>query len=119
MLKNSTIEQIFLIIFTLVFEDFNVNRSYLIKDIYKNLIILLISSILVWVIIATDPFSIISSLILLSALCLVITFWYKNSSAELELENSEHEKRCRYLHVVNSNNILRSFNDAGSVCLYQ
>ena len=63
------------------------------KDIYKNLIILLISSILVWVIIATDPFSIISSLILLSALCLVITFWYKNSSAEIELENSEHENR--------------------------
>lgn len=52
------------------------------KSIKKNLLILIISSLLVWVVIATEPFNIISSLILLGTLFLVILFWYKNGVAE-------------------------------------
>ena len=49
------------------------------KSINKNLLILLISSLLVWVIIAIDPFRITSSIVLLSSLLAVIFFWYKNN----------------------------------------
>ena len=52
------------------------------QSIQKNLLILLSSSVLVWVIIAIDPFNFISSLVLLISLVLVITFWYKNGSSE-------------------------------------
>ena len=52
------------------------------QSIQKNLLILLSSSVLVWVIIAIDPFNIISSLILLISLVLVILFWYKNGASE-------------------------------------
>ena len=52
------------------------------KSIKKNLLILIISSLLVWVVIAIEPFNIISSLILLGTLFLVILFWYKNGVAE-------------------------------------
>jgi cation:H+ antiporter len=63
------------------------------KSIKKNLLILIISSLLVWVVIATEPFNIISSLILLSTLFLVILFWYKNGVAEEEelKHNTEHK----------------------------
>ena len=63
-------------------------------DIYQNLLILLASTVLVWVIIATDPFSVIASSILLIALFLVITFWYKNSSIEID-SDEENEQQLK------------------------
>jgi cation:H+ antiporter len=67
-------------------------------DIYQNLLILLASTVLVWVIIATDPFSVIASSILLIALFLVIMFWYKNSSIEIgsDEENEEQPKNVTF-----------------------
>ena len=50
--------------------------------IQKNLLILLTSSLLIWLIIAVDPFNILSSFILLTSLILVIYFWYKNGVSE-------------------------------------
>lgn len=61
-------------------------------DIYQNLLILLASTVLVWVIIATDPFSVIASSILLIALFLVIMFWYKNSSIEIDSDEENEEQ---------------------------
>ena len=52
------------------------------QSIQKNLLILISSSVLVWVIIAIDPFNFISSLVLLISLVLVIMFWYKNGTSE-------------------------------------
>ena len=67
-------------------------------DIYQNLLILLASTVLVWVIIATDPFNVIASSILLIALFLVIMFWYKNSSIEIDFdeENEEQPKNVTF-----------------------
>jgi cation:H+ antiporter len=67
-------------------------------DIYQNLLILLASTVLVWVIIATDPFNVIASSILLIALFLVIMFWYKNSSIEIgyDEENEEQSKNVNF-----------------------
>lgn len=67
-------------------------------DIYQNLLILLASTVLVWVIIATDPFNVIASSILLIALFLVIMFWYKNSSIEIDSdeENEEQPKNVTF-----------------------
>ena len=66
--------------------------------IYRNLLILLASTVLVWVIIATDPFNVIASSILLIALFLVIMFWYKNSSIEIgyDEENEEQSKNVNF-----------------------
>ena len=64
------------------------------RDIYQNLLILLASTVLVWVIIATDPFSVIASSILLIALFLVIMFWYKNSSIEID-SDEENEQQLK------------------------
>ena len=50
--------------------------------IQKNLLILLVSSLLIWLIIAIDPFNIASSFILLTSLILVISFWYKNGVSD-------------------------------------
>ena len=61
-------------------------------DIYQNLLILLASTVLVWVIIATDPFNVIASSILLIALFLVIMFWYKNSSIEIDSDEGNEEQ---------------------------
>ena len=63
------------------------------KSIRKNLIILILTSLLVWLIIAINPFSIISSFVLLMTLFMVILFWYKNGASEeidnkLEIEQS-------------------------------
>jgi cation:H+ antiporter len=68
------------------------------RDIYLNLLILLASTVLVWVIIATDPFNVIASSILLIALFLVIMFWYKNSSIEIgsDEENEEQPKNVTF-----------------------
>jgi cation:H+ antiporter len=63
-------------------------------DIYQNLLILLASTVLVWVIIATDPFNVIASSILLIALFLVIMFWYKNSSIEID-SDEENEQQLK------------------------
>ena len=49
------------------------------KSINKNLLILIASSLLVWAVIAIDPFSIITSIALLIALLTVIYFWYRNN----------------------------------------
>ena len=67
-------------------------------NIYQNLLILLASTVLVWVIIATDPFNVIASSILLIALFLVIMFWYKNSSIEIgsDEENEEQSKNVNF-----------------------
>ena len=56
------------------------------QKIHKDLLILLLSCILVWAIIAINPFSIISSFILLGTLLFVITFWYQNGKSD---ENEE------------------------------
>ena len=52
--------------------------------IKKNLIILIFSSLLVWAVIAIDPFKITSSILLLCTLFLVILFWHKNGVSEGE-----------------------------------
>ncbi len=95
------------------------------KSIKKNLLILIISSLLVWVVIATEPFNIISSLILLGTLFLVILFWYKNGVAEEEeLEHDTEHKGvaiklfislvflvfAAYLITFGANQILDKFN---------
>ena len=54
--------------------------------IQKDLLILLASGLLIWLIIAIDPFNIASSFILLTSLILVISFWYKNGVSD-EKEN--------------------------------
>ena len=48
------------------------------SSIKKDLLILITSSILVWIIIAINPFHIFSSMVLFTSLFLVIAFWYKN-----------------------------------------
>ena len=62
------------------------------KSINKNLLILLISTLLVWAVIAIDPFNIISSVVLLITLLAVIFFWYRNNQEmpEVQEEGSEN-----------------------------
>ena len=55
-------------------------------SINRNLLILLISSLLVWTIIAIDPFNINSSIVLLITLMAVIFFWYKNNQEIPEIQ---------------------------------
>ena len=62
------------------------------KSINQNLIILLISSLLVWVAIAVDPFNLITSIILLISLSAVIYFLYKNNKESLDLEYENSSK---------------------------
>ncbi len=52
------------------------------RGIHSNLLILLLSSLLVWLIISLNPFSIWASLILLGTLFFVILFWYKKGVSE-------------------------------------
>ena len=56
------------------------------KSIIKNLLILLTSSLLVWFLIAINPFSIVTSIILLIALLAVIYFWYANNQDLPDIE---------------------------------
>ena len=94
-------------------------------SIKKNLWILILSSLLVWAVIAIDPFNIISSLLLLSTLSVVILFWYKNGVAEEDvLENDAEHKSvalklfisllflvfAAYLITFGANQILDRFN---------
>ena len=61
--------------------------------IQKNLLILLASGLLIWLIIAVNPFNILSSIILLTSLILVISFWYKNGVSDAnknEVDASEY-----------------------------
>ena len=62
------------------------------KSINKNLFILLASSLLVWGVIAVDPFNIFSSVILLTALLAVIIFWYKNNQEIPDIEDVNKSK---------------------------
>ena len=48
------------------------------SSIKRDLLILITSSILGWIIIARNPFLIFSSMVLFTSLFLVIAFWYKN-----------------------------------------
>ena len=57
-------------------------------SIIPNLGILILSTILTWFFIATNPFSISTSAVLLLVLVLVITFWYKTNSV-ISLDNSQ------------------------------
>ena len=68
--------------------------------IQKNLLILLVSSLLIWLIIAIDPFNIASSFILLTSLILVISFWYKNGvSDESESESKSDVDSPRFVSL--------------------
>tara|TARA_B100001123_G_C15238413_1_gene998108 strand:- start:674 stop:1621 length:948 start_codon:yes stop_codon:yes gene_type:complete len=62
------------------------------KSINSNLLILLISSLLVWCVIAINPFNIISSIILLIALISVIYFWYANNQDLPDIEEPAYSK---------------------------
>ena len=59
------------------------------QSINKNLLILLISSLLVWTIIAIDPFNISSSIILITTLMAVIFFWYRNNQEIPEIQEEQ------------------------------
>ena len=61
-------------------------------SIKKNLMILIISSVLVWIIIAIDPFNIFSSAILLTSLALVIFYWFRNGVNDAKEEKPFGEK---------------------------
>ena len=61
-------------------------------EISLNLIILIFSTLLVWKVIALNPFSIYSSIVLLLALLLVIVIWYKsNAGNETQFEESDEK----------------------------
>ena len=62
------------------------------SDVRKNLVILIASSILVWLVIAIDPFNYKASLLLLISLSFVILFWYKNGVEEEQNESKISEK---------------------------
>ena len=94
-------------------------------SIKKNLWILILSSLLVWAVIAIDPFNIISSLLLLSTLLIVILFWYKNGVAEEDMMENDAEHKsvalklfisllflvfAAYLITFGANQILDKFN---------
>ena len=61
------------------------------KSIIKNLLILLTSSLLVWFLIAINPFSIVTSIILLIALLAVIYFWYANNQDLPDIEEDSYQ----------------------------
>lgn len=61
-------------------------------SIKNNLLILLAVTFLSWLIIAINPFSVASSLILIFTLILVIIYWYKtNPGAEVDLGSAEEK----------------------------
>lgn len=65
-----------LTLFALSLKKKNIKSS---KNILPNLIILIFSTFLVWIVIAMNPFSFYSSLILLTSLLAVIFYWYKSN----------------------------------------
>ena len=62
------------------------------KSINSNLLILLTSSLLVWCVIAINPFTIIASVILLIFLTCVIYFWYTNNQGIPDIEEHTYSK---------------------------
>tara|TARA_Y100001970_G_scaffold119212_1_gene147820 strand:- start:1813 stop:2760 length:948 start_codon:yes stop_codon:yes gene_type:complete len=70
------------------------------KSVNSNLLILLISSLLVWCVIAINPFSIITSIILLIALISVIYFWYTNNQDFQDIEDQAYSKNSFYKLVL-------------------
>ena len=62
------------------------------KSINTNLLILLASSLLVWFVIAINPFSINTSIILLISLIAVICFWYSNNQDMSDIEEDSDSK---------------------------
>ena len=94
-------------------------------SIIPNLGILILSTILTWFFIATNPFSISTSVVLLLVLVLVITFWYKTNSV-VSLDNSQEVSKnfvtvklissllvlifAAWLITKGATNILNSFN---------
>jgi cation:H+ antiporter len=94
-------------------------------SIIPNLGILILSTILTWFFIATNPFSISTSAVLLLVLVLVITFWYKTNSV-VSLDNSKEVSKnfvtvklissllvlifAAWLITKGATNILNSFN---------
>ena len=94
-------------------------------SIIPNLCILILSTILTWFFIATNPFSISTSAVLLLVLVLVITFWYKTNSV-VSLDNSKEVSKnfvtvklissllvlifAAWLITKGATNILNSFN---------
>ena len=94
-------------------------------SIIPNLGILILSTILTWFFIATNPFSISTSAVLLLVLVLVITFWYKTNSV-VSLDNSQEVSKnlvtvklissllvlifAAWLITKGATNILNSFN---------
>ena len=94
-------------------------------SIRKNLWILILSSLIIWAVIAIDPFNIISSLVLLSTLFLVILFWYKNGVAEQDFPEQDTRHKgvalklfvslillvfAAYLITFGANQVLDKFN---------
>jgi cation:H+ antiporter len=80
----------------LAYKKLNISQD---KSILINLVILLASSLLVWFLIATNPFSIYTSAILLCCLISVILFWYKNSNAE-EIDSSVTVEKNVFLKLL-------------------
>ena len=80
----------------LAYKKLNISQD---KSILINLLILLASSLLVWFLIATNPFSIYTSAILLCCLISVILFWYKNSNAE-EIDSSVTVEKNVFLKLL-------------------
>ena len=94
-------------------------------SIIPNLGILILSTILTWFFIATNPFSISTSAVLLLVLVIVITFWYKTNSV-VSLDNSQEVSKnfvtvklissllvlifAAWLITKGATNILNSFN---------
>jgi cation:H+ antiporter len=62
------------------------------KSINKNLLILLVSSLLVWAVIAIDPFNVTSSIVLLITLLAVISFWYKSNQEIPDLQDEDNSE---------------------------
>ena len=94
-------------------------------SIIPNLGILILSTILTWFFIATNPFSISTSAVLLLVLVLVITFWYKTNSVVSSDNSQEVSKNFVTVKLISSllvlifaawlitkgaTNILNSFN---------
>ena len=70
------------------------------NSINKNLLILMLSSLLVWSVIAIDPFTIISSIVLLTALLSVICYWYRNNKTISDTENTESSEKNSFIKLL-------------------
>ena len=71
-------------------------------SIIPNLGILLAATLLMWFFIATNPFSLSTSAVLLLALIAVITFWYKTNSTDLQENTGASAERFVFLKLIGS-----------------